>query len=85
MKCSSKWAYVWVLRDSYKSPVSVCKSKANAQKQLKLLAAFEAENRNTAIAHEYDTSIVFENYDCVDMIELPIRNTIKTFRKTMGF
>lgn len=81
----SKWEYVWVLRDSYKLPISVCKSKANAKKQLQLLAKFEAENRNTTIVHEYDTAIVFENHDSVDMIELPMRNTIQTFTKTMGF
>lgn len=85
MKTTNKWDYVWVLRDAYKSPVSVCKGKANARRQLKLLAAFEAENRNTSIAHEYDTCIVFENYNSVDMIELPLRNTLKTFSKSMGF
>lgn len=85
MRHSTKYDDVWLLRDSYKSPVSVCKSKVNAKKQLRLLAKFEAENRNTKINKEYDTSIVFENYDSVDMICLPKRNTIGTFAKSMGF
>lgn len=85
MKTSTKYTDVWLLRDAYKSPVSVCKSKENAKKQLLLLAKFEAENRNTKISKEYETSIVFENFDSVDMINLPLRNTLKTFAKTMGF
>lgn len=85
MKNRSKYDYVWVLRDCYKSPVSVCQSKRNAKAQLKILAEFEADGRHTTIAHEYDTSIVFENYDSVDMIELPLRNTLNTFCKSFGY
>lgn len=87
---SSKWSYVWLIRDEHRLPVSVCKSEVNARKQLYELARYVADNRNWRIKNVNDTTIHFCNRDgsynagCIDMIELPLRNTVATFKKSMG-
>lgn len=77
--------YVWVVRDRLKSCVSVCKSKATAQKQMRLLAIETAKLYNTSIKKECEKSITLENMDEVDIIELPFRNTLKSFARYCGF
>lgn len=87
---SSKWSYVWLIRDEHRFPVSVCKSEVNARKQLYELARYVADGRNWKIKNVNDTTIHFCNRDgsynaeWIDMIELPLRNTVATFKKSMG-
>lgn len=87
---SSQWSYVWLIRDEYRSPVSVCKSEVNARKQLYELARYVADSRNWKIKNVNDTTIYFcnrdgsDNAEWMDMIELPLRNTVAKFKKSMG-
>ena len=87
---SSKWSYVWLIRDEHRLPVSVCKGEVNARKQLYELARYVADNRNWKIKNVNDTTIHFCNSDgsynaeWIDMIELPLRNTVATFKRSMG-
>ena len=77
--------YVWAVRDRLRSCVSVCKNKATAQKQMMLLAIETARLYNTSIKSKRETSILLENMDEVDIIELPLRNTLKSFARFCGF
>ena len=54
------------------------------------LARYVADNRNWKIKNVNDTAIHFcnsdgsDNAEWIDMIELPLRNTVATFKKSMG-
>ena len=80
-----KTNYVWSVRDEFHQTVSVCKSKKQAQKQLEILAEFTAWNRSTKIVRITDTVIYFENFDFVDIKQVPQINTKNAFALHFGF
>lgn len=81
----SKVNYVWAVRDEYHDTLSFCKSKQQAQKQLEILAEFTAWNRSTKISRITDTVIYFENFDFVDIKQVPQINTKNAFALHFGF
>lgn len=86
----SKCSYVWLIRDEYRHPISVCKGEVNARKQLLELARYTSYNRNWMIKNVNNTTIHFcnrdgsDNSEWIDMIELPLLNTVATFKITIG-
>ena len=63
--------YLYVIRDEYHSPLSICYSKETAKRQLLALAKFTEWNRGFKITEVRDTIIYFQNYDHVDFVEIP--------------
>lgn len=77
--------YLYVIRDEYHAPLSICYSKETAQRQLLALAKFTEWNRGFKITEVKDTIIYFQNYDHVDFIEIPCCGTKKDFMHHFGF
>ena len=77
--------YLYVIRDEYHSPLSICYSKDTAKRQLEVLAKFTEWNRGFKITEIRDTIIYFQNYDFVDFVELPCCGTKKDFMRHFGF
>lgn len=77
--------YLYVLRDEYHCPVSICASKKTAQKQLLLLAKYTEWNRRWKIKEVRDTIVSFNGFDHVDFVEIPYCGTKKDFMQHFGF
>lgn len=81
--------HLYVIRDEYHSPLSVCGSGKTAQKQLEVLAKFTAWNRKWKIKVKKKSLsygvIYFEDYNFVDYVMLPYHGTKKDFMKHFDF
>jgi hypothetical protein len=77
--------YLYVIRDEYHAPLSICYSKETAKRQLEVLAKFTECNRGFKITEIRDTVIYFQNYDHVDFVEIPYCGTKKDFMRHFGF
>lgn len=77
--------YLYVIRNEYHSPLSICYSKDTAKRQLEVLAKFTEWNREFKITEIRDTIIHFQNYDFVEFVELPYCGSRKEFMRHFGF
>lgn len=81
--------YLYVIRDEYHAPLSVCGSEKTAQKQLEVLAKFVAWNRKKKIKEKKKSLsfgvIYFEDYDFVDYVQIPYCGTKKDFMRHFDF
>ena len=77
--------YLYVIRDEYHAPLSICYSKETAKRQLLALAKFTECNRGFKITEVSDDIIYFQNYNHVDFIEIPCCGTKKDFMHHFDF
>lgn len=77
--------YLYVIRDEYHAPLSICYSKETAKRQLLALAKFTEWNRGFKITEVRDDIIYFQNYDHVDFVEIPCCGTKKDFMHHFNF
>lgn len=77
--------YLYVIRDEYHSPLSICYRKDTAKRQLEVLAKFTEWYRGFKITEIRDTIIYFQNYDFVDFVEVPYCGTKKDFMRHFDF